>query len=235
MRFDPPLLRATLLRRYKRFLADVVLDDGTETTAHCPNPGAMMGLARPGAEVWVQPANNPKRKLAYTWRLERLENGGWAGIDTNVPNAIVAEALQKGSIAGLEPHVSFRREVPYGENSRVDFVLTHADGSETYLEVKNVHLIREGSLAEFPDCVTTRGAKHLKELAELARAGRRAAMLYVVQMTGATRVALASDIDPAYAESARLARAAGVEMLACSTDIGEKQIDLASPLPVNEP
>jgi sugar fermentation stimulation protein A len=232
MQFNPPLIRATLLRRYKRFLADMRLPDGTEITAHCPNPGAMMGLAQPGAEVWIQPATNPKRKLRYTWRLERLGNGGFAGIDTGVPNVIVKEALLAQRLQPFVAYTEIRPEQKYGTNSRIDFLLSGGGQAECYLEVKNVHLERTPGLAEFPDSVTARGAKHLRELAAVAQSGARAVMLYVVQMDGPTRLSLAKDIDPAYAAAAQDARAAGVDMMAFGTEITCDSITLSNPIPV---
>ncbi|MGB0497479.1 MAG: DNA/RNA nuclease SfsA, partial [Rubricella sp.] len=218
MLFDPPLIKATLLRRYKRFLADAVLPDGTETVIHCPNPGAMTGLAEPGSTIWIGPATNPARKLRYTWRLTELPGGGYAGIDTGVPNRIVAEALAARRIPLFASIAEVRAEQRYGANSRIDFLLRNDDGELTYLEVKNVHLMRRPGVAEFPDCVTARGRKHLEELIEVRRAGHRAAVLFVVQMTGAERFTLASDIDPGFAGAARRAVAAGVDMLCHRAD-----------------
>ncbi|MEM9269936.1 MAG: DNA/RNA nuclease SfsA, partial [Pseudomonadota bacterium] len=157
MNFPTPLLRATLQRRYNRFLADVTLENGTTVTAHCPNPGAMLGLKDPGLMVWVEPNDNPKRKLKYAWRLAELPEGHWAGIDTGVPNQVVGEALRARAIPELAAYDQIRAEVKYGQNSRIDFLATGESLPDAYIEVKNVHLLRKGTLAEFPDSVTTRG------------------------------------------------------------------------------
>ncbi len=232
MEFARPLVRARLLRRYKRFLADVTLEDGREVTAHCANPGAMTGVAQPGAAVWLEPAANPARKLQWSWRLTELPGGHLAGIDTAVPNRVVAEALAAGAIPALAAHARVRAEVRYAAASRVDFLLSGDGLPDAYVEVKNVHLRRTGSLAEFPDSVTARGARHLGDLAVMAAAGHRAVLLYVVQRTDCDAVALAADIDPAYAKAAAAARAAGVEMLAHATRITRAGVWLDRALPV---
>jgi sugar fermentation stimulation protein A len=225
MEFATPLVPATLIRRYKRFLADAVLDDGREIVAHCPNPGAMLGLAREGARIWLEPNDDPKKKLKYGWRLEELEADHIAGIDTAVPNRVVGEALRGGQVEGLSGAV--RAEVPYGTNSRVDFVV-----GDTFVEVKNVHLRRTGTLAEFPDCVTKRGTKHLHELMEVVRGGQRAVMLYLVQRTDCDLLSMAADLDPAYASAFPQARAAGVEMRAYGTRISPEGVWFGDPIEV---
>ncbi len=232
MEFDTPLVRATLLRRYKRFLADVTLEDGREVTAHCANPGAMTGLDAPGMAVWLQDVASPTRKLAWSWKLAELPQGGFAGIDTSLPNRLVAEALAAGAIPALTGYDSVRPEVRYGAGSRVDFLLSGAGRPDCYLEVKNAHLRRSGDWAEFPDTVTRRGAKHLGELAAMARAGSRAAVLYVVQRDDCARFRLAGDIDPDYAQAAAQAQAAGVEMLCHGTTLSPQAIRLAGPIPL---
>jgi sugar fermentation stimulation protein A len=233
MRFARPLVRGRLARRYKRFLADVILDDGSEVTAHCPNPGAMLGLAEPGAAIWLEPAP-PGRKLAFGWRLVELEDGHLAGIDTGVPNRVVAEALAAARVPGLAAYRTVRPEVRYGERSRVDFLLSAPGLPDAYVEVKNVHLRRGGSLAEFPDCVTARGARHLRELAAMVAAGHRAITLYVVQRTDCTALRLAADLDPGYAAAFAAARAAGVEAAAHATTIDRTEVRLAEPIPMME-
>ena len=232
MRFTTPLVPGRLIRRYKRFLADVALADGREVTAHCPNPGAMTGLAEPGMSVWLAPNDDPRRKLSHGWRLTELPGGHLAGIDTAVPNRVVAEALAARAIPGLGPYDSHRAEVRYGARSRVDFLLQRGDAL-TYVEVKNVHLRRAGDWAEFPDCVTARGTRHLQELAAMVAAGHRAVMLYVVQRTDCARLRLAADIDPGYAAAFDAARAAGVEMLCHGTRIDRGGVALGEALPVD--
>lgn len=233
MKFETPLIPGTLLRRYKRFLADIELEDGTAVTAHCANPGAMLGLNMPGLKVWVEPASNPKRKLRYSWRL--VETGGhWAGIDTGVPNRIVGEALAAGAIPEFAALTGIRPEIRYGVNSRVDFHGRAADGQEVYIEVKNVHLMRVPGLAEFPDCVTARGSKHLAELAEMVRQGHRAVMLYCIQRDDCDRFGLATDLDPAYAAAFAQARAAGVEAMAWRCRLSTAEIALDRPIPIAE-
>lgn len=233
MDFARPLMPGTLLRRYKRFLADVMRDDGTEVTAHCANPGAMLGLDAPGTRVWLEPVASPPRKLAHAWRLVELPEGGFAGIDANLPNGLVAEALAAGAIPSAAGYGAIRREVPYGARNRVDFLLEAPGRPRLWLEVKNVHLCRTEGLAEFPDCVTTRGARHLQALAEMVAAGDRAVLLYVVQRTDCTRLRLAADLDPAYARAAAAARAAGVEMVAHATAIDPVGVRLRGPIPID--
>lgn len=232
MQFARPLVPATLVRRYKRFLADVELD-GEIVTAHCANPGSMMGLAEPGMRVWLEPNDDPKKKLRHGWRLVEI-GGHWAGIDTAVPNRVVGEALRAGRVPGLERYATVRPEVRYGTNSRIDFLLTGDGLPDAYVEVKNVHLMREPGLAEFPDAVTARGAKHLAELGLVAAGGARAVMLYCVQRTDCARMALAADIDPAYAEAFRAARAAGVEAMAIACAISPTEITLDRVIPIVE-
>ncbi|MGB0798000.1 MAG: DNA/RNA nuclease SfsA [Planktomarina sp.] len=234
MRFHTPLVPGHLIRRYKRFLADVRLDDGVEVTAHCANPGAMLGLKDPGLRVWLEPNDDPKRKLNYSWRIADLENGARVGIDTSLPNKLVKDALATKHITELAAYDVIRPEQKYGENSRIDFLLQGDNLPDTYVEVKNVHLWRSDDWAEFPDCVTLRGTKHLGELARMAQAGHRAVMLYVVQHTGCARFKLAPDLDPNYAQAFADARAAGVEVLCYDSKIENVGITLDKPLPVFE-
>jgi sugar fermentation stimulation protein A len=234
MRFPSPLVPATLIRRYKRFLADIVLEDGREVTAHCPNPGSMLGLATPGSRVWVEPNDDPRKKLRFGWRLVELPGDHLAGIDATLPNRIVGEALATGQVPALIGYGTIRPEQRYGENSRIDFLLSEPGRPDAYLEVKNVHLRREGDWAEFPDCVTTRGAKHLAELSRIAAGGGRAVMLYLVHRTDCTRFRLAPDLDPAYARAFEAARSAGVEMLCHGTRITTEGVWLDRALPVDE-
>jgi len=235
MLFTEPLIPATLARRYKRFLADVVLTSGEAITVHVANPGAMIGLAAPGARVWLSKSKNLARKLAYSWELVEVDLGAGPeliGINTAHPNLLVAEAIAAGAIAELAGYSSTRREVKYGTNSRIDFLLETPARPPCYVEVKNVHLMRRGGFAEFPDSVTTRGAKHLDELTAMVAAGARAVMLYLIQIGSAARFALARDIDPAYGRAFDRARAAGVEAFAYRCVLTHEAITLAGPVPI---
>lgn len=229
MKFFAPLLRATLIKRYKRFLSDHKFEDGTTVTAHCVNPGAMLGLTERGSETWLSLAHNPKRKLRYTWEMIRVAPGerGLVGVNTAHPNGIVAEAIAAGEVPELAGYSSIRREVKYGENSRIDLLLEAGGVPPCYVEVKNVHLLRSSRLAEFPDSVTKRGTKHLGELAKVAEAGGRAVMFYLVQRGDCDSFALAGDIDSAYSEAFYAARDSGVEAMcyACALSEGEIRID----------
>ncbi|WP_193140037.1 DNA/RNA nuclease SfsA [Meridianimarinicoccus sp. MJW13] len=232
MRFQTPLVPGRLIRRYKRFLADVELDSGEVITAHCANPGAMLGLKDEGLRVWLEPNDDPKRKLKYGWRLAELPGGHWAGIDTAVPNRVVREALLARAVPALAAYGTVRPEVKYGQKSRVDFLLSEPGLPDAYVEVKNVHLRRDGDWAEFPDSVTTRGARHLQELSDMVAQGHRAVMLYVVQRTDCARFRLAGDIDPAYAAAFDRAIAAGVEMMCHGCTISQDGVILAENLPI---
>ena len=230
MDFPQPLKRGVLVARYKRFFADVALDDGTEITAHCPNPGAMLGLNTPGLRAWVSRSDDPKRKLAYT--LELLEaDGGLVGINTMHPNRLVAEALAADHFPELTGYASHRREVRYGANSRVDFLLEGPDRPPCWLEVKNCHLRRTATLAEFPDCVAARSLKHLKELTAMVETGQRAVMLFVIQRTDCDAFAACAELDPAYARGLTEAAARGVEVLAYACDITTPQVRIAARVP----
>lgn len=235
MRFPTPLIEGRLVRRYKRFLADVDLAAGERITAHCPNPGAMLGLAEPGSRVLLSRATNPSRKLRFSWELVEAAPGGGparlVGINTMRPNALVAEALAAARLAPLSGYARMRPEVRYGRNSRVDFLLEDDGRPPCYLEVKNVHLMRRPGLAEFPDCVAARSARHLGELATVAAGGARAVLLYVIQMA-AERFDVAGDLDPAYAAAACRARDAGVEMYAYACRITPEEVVLDAPVPV---
>ncbi|MSP52519.1 MAG: DNA/RNA nuclease SfsA [Alphaproteobacteria bacterium] len=228
MRFPVSLVRGLLVRRYKRFLADVILDSGDAITAHCANPGSMAGVAAPGSEVWLSKSPNPARKLAYTWELIRVGTN-LVGINSMHPNAIVAEALTAGAISEITGYARLRREVKYGKNSRIDILLEDDERPPCYVEIKSVHLARRPPVAEFPDAKTVRGAKHLEELAQVVKAGGRAVMVYVVQRTDCDRFALASDIDPNYAKAYASAREHGVEAVvyACRVTPDEIVVDRA--------
>ncbi|MDW4500151.1 DNA/RNA nuclease SfsA [Sulfitobacter sp. D35] len=235
MRFQTQLVPARLIRRYKRFLADCRFEDGREVTAHCANPGSMMGLADPGTKIWLEPNEDPRKKLRYGWRLVDHENGHFTGVDTALPNRALRTALEAREIAELSAYDTVRPEVKYGTNSRVDFLLAAPGLPDAYVEVKSVTLCREPGLAEFPDSVTARGTKHLAELAKVAAAGHRAVLVYLVQRTDCGRFAVAADIDPAYAAACAAARVAGVETLCIGTDISPTSITLARRLDVVDP
>jgi len=235
MRFDSALIPATLARRYKRFLADVVLDTGDVATVHVANPGAMTGLDRPLSRIWLSDSGNPLRKYPCTWELVETDLGSGPeliGVNTGQPHQLVAEAIEGGLIPELRNYPSVRREVKYGESSRVDFLLDDPARQTCYLEIKNVHLMRERGLAEFPDCVTDRGAKHMRELAQMRAKGARAVLLFVIQIPSASRFAVARDIDPAYAAAFDQSREAGVEMLAWRCNVNLGGIEIAAPVPI---
>lgn len=232
MRFQTPLVPARLIRRYKRFLADIQLADGREVTAHCANPGSMMGLAEPGMKIWVEPNDDPKKKLKYGWRLVDHENGHFTGVDTAVPNRALKAALIAGEVPEFAEYSTVLPEQKYGEKSRIDFLLRQDGLQDAYVEVKSVTLSRQASLAEFPDSVTARGTKHLGELAAMVGQGHRAVMFYLVQRTDCERMTLAGDIDPAYAAAFEAARTAGIEVLCYDTKISPDGIELGRPLPI---
>lgn len=233
MRFDPPLEEGRLLRRYKRFLADIETASGEQMTIHCANTGSMLNCMSEGCRVWFSRSNDPKRKLPGSWEISETPQGRLACINTARANALVEEALRAGLISELAGFTALKREVPYGvENSRADFRLDYPDGP-LYVEVKSVTLGFDGSdAAAFPDAVTLRGAKHLRELAALARAGVRAVQLYCVNLSGIRAVRAAEEIDPAYAAGLREAKAAGVQVLAYGAELSPEGIALIRRLDV---
>ncbi|MCV6575653.1 MAG: DNA/RNA nuclease SfsA [Cohaesibacter sp.] len=233
MKLPTPLIPARLIKRYKRFLADMQLENGDIITAHCANPGSMLGLKEEGSLCWLSKSDNPKRKLAYSWELMEVD-GALVGINTTHPNRIVEEAIKIGAITELSGYDEVLREVKYGENSRIDLLLRADDKPDCYVEVKNVHLLRQTGLAEFPDSVTKRGAKHLKELSNMVAQGHRAVMLYLIQRTDAQSFALARDIDPAYGTAFDEARQQGVEAYGYSCTITTNEITLNSAIPLQE-
>lgn len=231
MQMPSPLTEGRLVKRYKRFLADVELAGGEVITALCPNPGSMIGLNVPGAPVWLSHSDNPKRKLAYTWEVMHVD-GGLVGMNTNVANRIAEHAIHGGRIAELKGYPTHRREVRYGENSRIDLLLQDEGRPDCYVEVKNVHLRRTGDLAEFPDSVTKRGTKHLRELTAVAARGERAVMLYIVQRMDCRAFDIARDIDGVYDEALRAARRAGVEAYCYWCNVTLDSISVAGALPI---
>jgi sugar fermentation stimulation protein A len=233
MRFPAPLTEGRLLRRYKRFLADVELANGEVVTAHVANPGAMLGLAEPGMRVLLSRSASLTRKLPWSWELVEAA-GALVGINTAHPNGIVAEAIAEGAVPELAGYDILRREVRYGKNSRIDILLSGAGRPDTYVEVKNVHLSRVPGLSEFPDSVTARGAKHLAELSDMVAAGHRAVMFYFVHRDDTTAFRLARDIDPTYAAAFDRALAAGVEMLAYQCRVTPEEVAVTRRLPVLE-
>jgi sugar fermentation stimulation protein A len=226
MRFQTPLIPARLIRRYKRFLADIELEDGSQVTAHCPNPGSMLGLSQPGTKIWVEPNDDPRKKLKYGWQLVDHENGHFTGINTGAANKIVKEALIARQIKGLDTYNNCLPEVKYGENSRIDFLLTGSSDSApgTYLEVKSVTLMRQSGLAEFPDSVTDRGLKHLGDLFKIAKLGKRAVLLFLVQRSDCAAFDVASDIDPAYGKAYRGFKKQDIEVMVYSCDLSPDAI-----------
>lgn len=237
MKFATPLIEGVLIKRYNRFFADVTLKDGQAVTAHCANSGSMLSVKEPGSRVWLTPVNDPKRKLKFTWELIEI-HGGMVGINTGHPNRLVAEAIAAGEIEPLAGYDSLKREQKYGKNSRIDILLEGPGKPACYVEVKNVTLKRgpgPGIPAEFPDSVTERGTKHLNELAEMAKAGHRAVMFYLVQRTDCARFKLAEDIDPAYAKAFEIAMKSGVEALCYGCEISPDGITIAQPLTIDFP
>ena len=235
MKFPTPLERGTLIKRYKRFMADVTLEGGDTVTAHCANPGSMLGLNAPGSPVWLSRSDNPKRKLKFSWELIEVDLGAGpalVGINTSHPNGLVAEAIESGVIGELIGDDGLRREVRYGKNSRIDILLEDDARPPCYVEVKNVHMKRGPEAAEFPDSVTTRGTKHLGELAGAVREGARAVMFYLVQRGDCGRLEIAADIDPAYDRALRTALSQGVEAMCYSCAISPGAIELDRRLPV---
>ena len=230
MKFRNPLVQAQLIRRYKRFLADARLKNGESITAHCANPGSMIGLTEPGAEIWLSPAKNPARKLRWSWEMIRVGNG-LVGINTAHPNTIVSEAIADERIPELSGYTNMRREVKYGESSRIDILLEDPIQQKCFVEVKNVHLKRDAG-AEFPDSVTARGTKHLRELTNMVAKGHRAVMVYLVQRDDCKNFGIASDIDPTYHKAFEAALMKGVEALCYSCQLKPSKIELNRSLPI---
>lgn len=233
MLLPQPLVHGRIVQRYKRFFADLVLDDGREVTAHCPNSGAMLGVSLPGQGAWASFSDDPKRKLA--WTLQMVEAGGpdgagLVGVNTMLPNKLVAEALAAGAIPELTGY-AVRPEVKYAAASRVDFLLTDPDRPPCWLEVKNVHLSRTPGLAEFPDCKAARSTRHLEDLAAQVREGHRAVVLFVVQRQDCEAFQACADLDPAFAAGLERAAEAGVEVLVHQCAMGVDAIVLDRRIP----
>lgn len=253
MKFSPSLIKTTLLKRYKRFLADVVSDDSgdekgdgesREFTAHCPNTGSMKNCWQEGDTAWLLDSQNPKRKYLYTWVLNRNQDGDWICINTHLANQIVSEGIEDGVVKELQGYESLRQEVKYGdENSRIDLLLTGPSKPDCYLEIKTVTLLESGvnektgeefqpGAGYFPDAVSTRGQKHLRELISMVEQGHRAVLFFLVQHSGIKTVSPAAHIDPKYAELLHNATQKGVEIYAYNTHISPAEIKLHQAVPV---
>ncbi|NTE86506.1 DNA/RNA nuclease SfsA [Agrobacterium rubi] len=223
MIFDSPLIPGTLISRYKRFLFDAVLEDGSEITGSCPNTGSMRGLTTPGSRIWLSEHDSPTRK--YRHMLEMVEaDDTVVGINTGMPNRLAEEAILLVRIPSLAGYTMVRREQKYGINSRVDFLLSAPGRPDAYVEVKNVHFMREKGLAEFPDTATKRGAKHLEELGDAAESGYRAVMLYLIQRDDCDRLRICGDLDPVYFAAFHRAMTRGVEAYAIKCSVSPREI-----------
>jgi len=234
MIFDPPLVSGRLVQRYKRFLFDAVLDDGSAITGSCPNTGSMRGLTAPGSRIWMSTSDSPTRKHRH--RLELVEaDGTVVGINTGLPNRLAEEAIRAGLVADLAAYAVLEREKKYGRNSRIDILLSGDGRPSAYVEVKNVHFRRTTGLAEFPDTVTARGAKHLEELGDMAEAGFRAVMLYLVQREDCDLFRICADLDPFYAAGFRRALSRGVEAYAVKCAVTSRQIQPVASIAMDEP
>ena len=234
MKFDPPLLPARLVRRYKRFLADIKLPSGEVITVHCPNTGSMKHCIVEGSPCWYSTSNNPNRKYPHTWEIGTAASGDLVGINTGRANALVGEAIANGVIGELTAYARVQAEVSYGaENSRIDFLLSAPQRPDCYLEVKSVTLGLAGGQGLFPDAVSKRGSKHLRELMTMVDQGKRGVLLFCVQHSGVDRVSPADEIDPVYGETLRAARRQGVEVLAYGVALSNAEIRIVRELPVN--
>ena len=223
MIFSDKLVKAKFIKRYKRFFSEHVLEDGTKVIAHCANTGAMMGLNQEGITSWLQKNNDPKRKLKWSWELCQI-NSTFIGVNTHNPNKIVEEALKSNKIPQLKNYISFKREVKYGDNSKIDFLLKYSIEKDCYLEIKNVHLSRKSYLAEFPDSITARGKKHMNELSKVKEKGYRAVILYLIQRNDCKNFKIAKDIDKEYYVEFCKAVNAGVEVICVDTLLNENEI-----------
>lgn len=231
MKFATSLIKGKLIKRYKRFMADVELENGEIVTAHCANSGSMLSVQDKGAEVWLSPSDNPERKLKYTWEMIRIGEA-LVGVNTAHPNKIVEEAILAGQIPELCGYANLKREVKYGKSSRIDVFLSDPDKPDCYVEVKNVTL-RRGEAADFPDAVTARGAKHLQELSDMVAEGKRAVMFYLIQRPDCQVMGIAGDIDPTYQSELRQAMAKGVEVISYQCHLCETEITISKPIARN--
>ena len=229
MQFKTNLIKGKLLKRYKRFLADVILEDETKVIAHCPNPGSMMGLAKVGTTVWLEPNDDPKKKLKYGWRLVEYKNQ-MICIDTSIANMVIKEALEKKAIPELS-YQGFKPEVKYSDNSRIDFLLM-SPSQQTYLEIKSVTLMREKGLAEFPDSITKRGSKHLADLSKMVTSGHKAVLLFLCMRNDVDRVRIAADLDSIYSNNIKAALKSGVQLVCYDTHVTRFGVRLGKPVVV---
>jgi len=234
MEFTPPLQPATLIKRYKRFLADIRLPSGEITTVHCANTGAMTGCATPGDTIWYSTSTSATRKYPYSWELTQTTDQHWIGINTLRANQLVEELLIRQGVPSLAQFRHWQREVTFGdEKSRIDFVLSDEKGQKYYLEVKSVTLLANGK-GYFPDTVTLRGQKHLRELISIVKKGHRAGLFFAVLHTGIDQVSAAENLDPTYAQLLREAIATGVEVIVYRAQISRHQLLLVDPIPFVE-
>ncbi|WP_461538736.1 DNA/RNA nuclease SfsA [Spongorhabdus nitratireducens] len=232
MKFEPPLQSGRLIRRYKRFLADIETDDGQQFTIHCPNTGSMKNCGEPGSRIWFSDSGNPKRKYRHTWELVETRKGITACVNTGQANKLVEEAITAGTIPALRGYGQLRREVKYGDSSRIDLLLSDDNKTDCYIEVKSVTLEEAEGHGFFPDAVSTRGQKHLLELLKMKQAGCRAVLLFCVQHTGISQVSPADHIDPAYGKLLREVFSAGVEVIAWQSELSAQGMELSRELPV---
>lgn len=231
MQFDPPLVEGRLIARYKRFLFDAELEDGTVITGNCPNTGSMFGLTTPGSRIFMSVHDKPSRKYAHQFEIIEAD-GTLVGVNTGIPNRIAEEAILTRMIPSLGDYPLLVREKRYGVNSRIDLLLSGEGQPTAYVEVKNVHFSRTPGLSEFPDTRTERGAKHLEELGDMAESGQRAVMLYVIQRGDCSAFRICADLDPAYARAFERAKARGVEAYALDCTVSQSQITAKSLIPV---
>ncbi|WP_438748658.1 DNA/RNA nuclease SfsA [Pararhizobium sp. O133] len=234
MMFDRPLVPAILVQRYKRFLFDAVLGDGSLITGFCPNTGSMRGLTAPGSRIWLSEHDSATRK--YRHMLEMVEvDGTMVGVNTGLPNRLAEEAIRAGQIGDLHLYATLQREQKYGRNSRIDMLLTDPDRGCAYVEVKNVHFSRTGGLGEFPDSPTVRGAKHLEELGDMVEAGHRGIMIYLIQRDDCATFRICGDLDPVYAKAFERTRGRGVEAFAVKCRVSPQQIAPDGLIAMDEP
>ncbi|GAB7218414.1 DNA/RNA nuclease SfsA [Vibrio comitans] len=233
MEFSPPLQSGTLIKRYKRFLADLSLDNGSELTIHCANTGAMTGCAEPGNKVWFSTSDNPKRKYPNSWELTETKAGHRICVNTIRANALAIEGIKEGVIQELSGYEELKTEQKYGsENSRIDVLLRSQNKADCYIEVKSVTLLsNDEGLGQFPDAVTTRGQKHLRELIEITKSGQRAVLLFIVLHSGIEKISPATHIDEHYSTLLKQAQKSGVEVLCYNTDLSVDQMKISRKLP----